>query len=318
MTLLYADPIFEQHKTGLHPETPKRLASILVNAEFQKAALRCTKGVFDPLPADQVTTIHSPEVVERVRRLCEHGGGRLEVDTVCSRESFDIALAAAGAACSAVDAVIGGPQHRAFCLIRPPGHHATRTESMGFCLFNNIALAAEHAKRRHGLTRILIVDWDVHHGNGTQDVFYADPCVFFLSSHRYPFYPGSGKKDETGTGAGLGHTLNVPLPFGISRANFHAAFSSTLAMAADKIRPELVLVSAGFDAHREDPVGSLSLESEDFAEFTRRVLEVAETHAGGRLVSLLEGGYSLRFLPECVTAHLTALLGSTGESGHAH
>lgn len=311
MTLLFTDPLFQRHLTGLHPETPKRLAAILADPVFSRLAADCAKGSFAPLPAEEVAMVHSPQVAERAKKLCAQGGGRLEVDTVCSPESYDVALNAAGAACAAVDAVMKGEENNAFCLIRPPGHHATPTESMGFCLFNNIALAAEHAKRRYGLSRILIVDWDVHHGNGTQDIFWADSSVFFLSTHRFPFYPGSGRKSETGTGPGLGFTLNIPLKHGISKADYHAAFNAAVSDAADKIRPELVLVSAGFDAHKEDPVGSLSLEAEDFAAFTNEVMSVAKTHAKGRLVSLLEGGYSLRFLPECAAAHLGALMQGT-------
>lgn len=309
MTLLYSDPIFEKHETGLHPETAKRLVALREDGSLQKLAAQCVKSVPRAMPEEHLTWMHSAEVVRRAKTLCERGGGQLDVDTVCSKDSFAIACLAAGTACAAVDAVLAGPERTAFCALRPPGHHATPTESMGFCLFNSIALAAEHAKRVHGLSRILIVDWDVHHGNGTQDVFYADPTVFFLSTHRFPFYPGTGRASETGTGPGLGTTRNVPLQYGISRDDFHAAFKSALQDAADRMKPELVLLSAGFDAHREDPVGSLSLEAEDFATFTKDVLEVAKTHAQGRLVSLLEGGYSLRFLPECVAAHLTELLG---------
>jgi acetoin utilization deacetylase AcuC-like enzyme len=181
---------------------------------------------------------------------------------------------------------------------------------MGFCLINNIALAARHAVDAHGLTRILIVDWDVHHGNGTQDIFYEEPRVLFFSIHRYGhgFYPGTGAADETGRGPGLGYTLNAPIRYGTPRPAYHAHFTSALEKAADKIKPELVLVSAGFDAHRRDPIGSLGLETEDFGTLTQRVLEVARTHAGGRLVSCLEGGYDMDALADSVQAHLEALL----------
>jgi acetoin utilization deacetylase AcuC-like enzyme len=180
---------------------------------------------------------------------------------------------------------------------------------MGFCLFNNVALAAETARRQFGLERLLIVDWDVHHGNGTQDIFYADDGVFFLSIHRYPFYPGTGSADETGTGRGLGYTLNIPVRFGTPRQEYHRLFLQGLERAASISRPELVLISAGFDAHREDPIGSLGLEVEDFAELTRWVQEVAEVHAQGRVVSCLEGGYHLDRLAECVEVHLRQLAG---------
>src|SRR5207237_489847 len=204
-------------------------------------------------------------------------------DTIVSPASFDVALAAAGACVAGVDAVIRGPDRTALCLVRPPGHHATPTHSMGFCLFNTIALAADHARTAHGLTRILVVDWDVHHGNGTQDIFFADPGVLFFSIHRYGhgFYPGTGAAEETGTGPGLGYTINMPVHYGTSRGDYHAAFLSALEKAADTIRPEIVLLSAGFDAHRRDPIGSLGLEAEDFIELTRLVRQVAETPAGG-------------------------------------
>jgi acetoin utilization deacetylase AcuC-like enzyme len=257
-----------------------------------------------------VARIHAPAQIARARRLAEHGGGYLEADTVVSPDSFRVALAAAGACVSAVDAVLRGDDRTALCLVRPPGHHATPSYSMGFCLFNNIALAADHARTAHGLGRVLIVDWDVHHGNGTQDIFYENPDVVFYSIHRYGhgFYPGTGAAGETGRGPGLGHVFNVPVRYGTGRKDYHALFKGALEKAADTIKPELVLVSAGFDAHARDPIGSLGLEAEDFQELTRQVLDVARTHAHGRLVSCLEGGYHLEALAESVQAHLEEML----------
>ena len=313
MTLLYTDDIFLRHETGRHPECPARL--VAVTARLARAGLvaRCKLGTILPLTPEEVARTHAPEVVAAARRLCEAGGGMLEADTVCSPASYQVALAAAGAGASAVDAVLDGHDRSALCLVRPPGHHATPTHSMGFCLFNNVALAARRAIER-GLSRVLIVDWDVHHGNGTQDVFYDDPCVAFLSVHRFGhgFYPGTGDADETGTGDGLGATVNVPLRFGIRRVEYHAAFRSALEKTADRCKPELVLVSAGFDADARDPIGSLGLETEDFATLTRAVMDVAETHCAGRLVSCLEGGYDLDALAEAVQAHLETLLGPKG------
>jgi len=234
----------------------------------------------------------------------------LEAETLVCHDSFKVALAAAGACVAAVDDVLKGPEKNSLCLVRPPGHHATPTHSMGFCLFNNIALAAHHARTKHKLTRIMIVDWDVHHGNGTQDIFYESPHVVFFSIHRYGngFYPGTGAKDETGRGKGLGHIINVPMRFGTGRKDYHDQFQKALEKAADKIRPELVLISAGFDAHAKDPIGSLGLDVDDFISLTKQVLEVAKTHAQGRLVSCLEGGYNLEALSECVQAHLEELM----------
>lgn len=310
MTILFTDPIFLRHETGRHIEIPARLRSITKRLETSGLAGRCTAGTYQPLTPASVARVHDPAVVERARAVAEAGGGMLDADTVVSHDSFQVALAAAGACVAGVDAVLTNKDTKALCLVRPPGHHATPTTSMGFCLFNNVALAADHARQAHGLSRILIIDWDVHHGNGTQDIFFADGGVFFFSIHRYGmgFYPGTGAANETGTGAGLGRTLNAPVRFGTSRKDYQALFAHALDKAAATIKPELVLLSAGFDAHVRDPIGSLGLESEDFADMTRLVLDVARVHAGGRLVSCLEGGYHLDALAESVEAHLKELL----------
>jgi acetoin utilization deacetylase AcuC-like enzyme len=310
MTLLYTDPVFLEHDTGDHPERVERLRRVTARLQKTGLASMCKPGTFAPISKDALTRLHSPEVVERARRACARGGGMLDGDTPVCAASFEVACSAAGAGAAAVDAVLAGEAPNALCLVRPPGHHATPTHSMGFCLFNNVALAADHARTAHGLTRLLIVDWDVHHGNGTQDIFYDDPEVAFLSIHRFGhgFYPGTGHANETGTGRGLGFTLNVPLRFGTPRPQYHDGFRRAIERLADHVKPELVLVSAGFDAHRNDPIGSLGLESEDFAILTRCVLDVARSHARGRLVSLLEGGYDLDALAESVQAHLEELL----------
>jgi acetoin utilization deacetylase AcuC-like enzyme len=314
MTLLFTDPLYLNHDTGRHPETAERLRA--VTARLEKAGLteKCARGASRPLTEADVARVHDAELIRRVKEAAEKGGGHLDADTVVSKDSFAVALAAAGACCAAVDAVVKGDAANALCLVRPPGHHATPTRSMGFCLFNNIALAAHRAKTAHGLDRILIVDWDVHHGNGTQDVFYQDPQVTFLSIHRYGmgFYPGTGAADETGAGRGQGHTLNVPVRFGTPRKDYRGAFTRALEKAADLVKPQLVLVSAGFDAHAKDPIGSLGLEVEDFTTLTRQVLEVAKAHAKGRLVSCLEGGYNLDVLAESVQTHLEELLAAKG------
>ncbi len=316
MTVLFSDPLFLAHETGAHPERPQRLTAILDRLAQGGQLPRCSRGTFQPLSPQQVECVHRPEVVARAAAAAAAGGGMLDADTVVSPRSYTVALAAAGACASGVDAVLLGQDRTALCLVRPPGHHATPTHSMGFCLFNNVALAAAHARAAHGLNRLLIVDWDVHHGNGTQDIYYADAAVMFFSIHRYGhgFYPGTGAVDETGTGPGLGYTINAPIRYGTSRAEFRSRYLGELEKAADKVRPELVLVSAGFDAHRRDPIGSLGLESEDFGELTRLVLQVADTHAGGRLVSCLEGGYDLQALAECVAVHLDELLDHAGRA----
>jgi acetoin utilization deacetylase AcuC-like enzyme len=243
-----------------------------------------------------------------VAAITQRGGGHLDSDTVVSRASFDVARLAAGAACDAVDRVLAGESKTAFCLMRPPGHHALAERAMGFCLFNNIAIAACVARQEHQVDRVLIVDWDVHHGNATQDTFYADDRVGFFSIHRWPFYPGTGAADETGAGDGLGTTRNLPIAFGTPRSVYLDQFRSELENFAQRIRPQLVLISAGFDAHAQDPIGSLGLEVEDFAELTRIVRDIASVHADGRVVSMLEGGYNPPILAECVETHLRGLL----------
>jgi len=313
MTLLFTDPLFLEHDTGRHVETADRLRSITARLEKVGLVKKCSAGTYKPLTEEAVAKLHSAKQIQSVKQLAEHGGGRLDPDTVVSAKSFRVALAAAGACSAAVDAVLKRPDTTALCLVRPPGHHATPVRSMGFCLFNNIALAAQHAKATHKLTRILIVDWDVHHGNGTQDIFYEDPEGMFFSIHRYGrgFYPGTGAADETGRGKGAGYTINAPIAYGTSRKDYHAAFDKALEQAADKIKPELVLISAGFDAHARDPIGSLGLATEDFTTLTRKVLAVAKTHAKGRVVSCLEGGYNVDALAESVQTHLEELLAFT-------
>jgi acetoin utilization deacetylase AcuC-like enzyme len=253
--------------------------------------------------------IHETKYVDALCDYAARGGGRIEVDTVVSPRSFDVALRAAGAACDAVEKVVHGPpQSRAACLTRPPGHHALPQAAMGFCLFNNVAIAARTAIREFSLNRLLIIDWDVHHGNGTQDSFWEDEQVAFMSIHRWPFYPGTGDVTETGAGRGLGTTLNLPIAFGFPRKRYLERFQHELEQFAAKIRPELLLVSAGFDSHRLDPVGSLGLEVEDFLALTRVVRSIADDYAEGRLVSVLEGGYNTDVLPLCVAEHLRSML----------
>jgi acetoin utilization deacetylase AcuC-like enzyme len=256
--------------------------------------------------------VHVASYLDQIARFELKGGGPIEPDPWVYPGSNEAALLAAGACIEAVKQVLEGPDHRAVCLVRPPGHHALPHDAMGFCLYGNISVAAADAVQHHRLERVLIVDFDVHHGNGTQEIFYEDPRVGFLSIHRFPFYPGTGASSETGQGAGLGFTRNLPIAYGTSRRDFLGAFDAALAAFAAKIRPELVLVSAGFDAHAEDPVGSLGLEVEDFVSLTKSVLDVAKAHCGGKLISILEGGYNVPILAGCVAAHLETLLDAGG------
>ncbi len=306
--ILYADPCFLRHETGSHPESAERLRAVYAHLESTSLIERFDQGQIRTAAADEISRVHEPEYIRQVERWSAAGGGQVESDTVMSGDSYEIACKAAGSAIDAVEQVVGGKYRRALCLIRPPGHHALREAPMGFCLFNNVAVAARHAVDRLGLSRVLIVDWDVHHGNGTQDAFYEDGKVFFFSSHRSPFYPGTGAAEETGAGQGLGATFNLPLRFGISRQEFRQRFQSMLEQAAARANPELVFISAGFDAHRADPIGSLGLESEDFSDLTRLVVQCADQYCGGKVVSLLEGGYNIRALAESVQAHAEELV----------
>ncbi len=308
MTLLYTDSRFLDHQTGQHPECGARLRAIVGDLTEHHLLERCEQPTWDMARVESLFRVHRPDYVASIEKYASRGGGRIEADTVVSASSYDVARLAAGAVCDAVDRVVAGPDVRAMCLVRPPGHHALEAGPMGFCLFNNVAVAARHALAEHALDRVLIVDWDVHHGNGTQDAFYDDPRVGFLSIHRWPFYPGSGSAEETGRGDGLGTTCNVPIAFGTPVAAFHDAFRLHLERLAAHLRPQLILVSAGYDAHREDPIGSLGLDAVDFGQLTQTVLSVAAESAAGRVVSVLEGGYNPGRLAECVRTHLETML----------
>jgi acetoin utilization deacetylase AcuC-like enzyme len=310
VTLLYMDDIFLLHDTGEHPECAARLESIhrRLHAGGLLSQVICQPTVSANL--EDLTRWHAVEYLERLQATASVGGGRVESDTVMSGQSAIAAWKAAGSLIDAVERVVRGEQSQALCLVRPPGHHAFMDAPMGFCLLSNVAIAAKVAVERLGLSRVLIVDWDVHHGNGTQDAVYEDECITLFSAHRFPFYPGTGRKSETGRAAGLGTVFNLPLKFGISRSDFLTAFESELTKAADRCRPELVIISAGFDAHVEDPIGSLGLETQDFAELTALVQQVADIHADGRVVSSLEGGYHVERLADCVELHLETLLDS--------
>jgi acetoin utilization deacetylase AcuC-like enzyme len=305
---LFTDRRMIDHRTPTpHPERPERLQAIL--REIQRAGYQNTCPMLPVREAtiDELGRVHEPGYLAEVFRIDAEGGGMLDLDTWLLPGSVLAARLAAGAAIEAVSYVMAEPGRRALCLVRPPGHHARPSSGMGFCIYGSVAVATADALARFELGRVLIVDFDVHHGNGTQEVFYESSRIGFLSIHRYPFYPGTGARDETGSGAGLGSIANIPLPYGTPRAEYHAAFRAGLEKLADRIRPELILISAGFDAHAEDPVGDLGLEVEDFEILTKEIASIAETHSGGRIVSVLEGGYNVPILAGCVVAHLDAL-----------
>lgn len=258
---------------------------------------------------ERIHRVHPVRYVDEIKEFANTGGGYIEQDTVVSEKSYDVAMMAAGAICDAVERIDRNEDKTAFCLVRPPGHHAMADQAMGFCLFNNVAIGARVATQELGYERALIIDWDVHHGNGTQAIFWEDPKVAYFSMHRDPFYPFTGSATETGAGAGLGTTKNVPIKFGIPRHEQLLLFEHELKTFADQFKPQLVFISAGFDAHKNDPIGSLGLRSEDFATTTRIVTDLAETHAGGKIISALEGGYNPIALAECIEHHL-AILGT--------
>jgi acetoin utilization deacetylase AcuC-like enzyme len=305
-------PQYLEHDMGAgHPESPERLRAIV--ARLQES------GVFDrlvhiqPLPAadEWITYIHAASYLQTLkRRAPTHGRVSLDPDTSMSPGSLSAAYLAAGGLLTAADAIVSGSIDHAFCAVRPPGHHAEHDRAMGFCLFNNVAIAARYLQRKHGIARVLIVDWDVHHGNGTQHAFYDDPSVLFFSTHQYPHYPGTGRPSEEGEGAGKGTTINVPMTAGEGDDVYRRLFEKVLIPAADNFKPDFVVLSAGFDAHRNDPLASMGLTEDGYAELTRLVVQIAQRHCNGRVLSSLEGGYHLASLSASVERHLMALLES--------
>jgi len=306
--LIY-DPIYLQHDTGAHPENARRLESILTSiAEDEAVSKRLMRITPQPAGNDDIARCHREELIYHIESLCGSGEKYVDRDTRISPRSFEVARLAAGAAVSAVDAAMAEDGGRAFGLIRPPGHHATITTAMGFCLFNNAAIAARYAQAKYGMERVLIIDWDVHHGNGTQDIFWNDPSVFYFSTHQYPYYPGTGSASERGGGKGEGFTLNVPLAAGSSARDHRQAFTDALHQIERRFPPDLIIISAGFDSRRGDPLGDLMLEDSDFSEMTKEALRIAEKHGAGRLIGFLEGGYNLDLLGGSVKSHIAALL----------
>lgn len=310
-TAIVHSPVYALHDTGAHPETARRLAS--VEAAFERRGTLAGVVLVPPSPASEeaLERVHLARHVQRVAHACQGGEPALDPDTRICSASWEAALMAAGGACVAVDAVLEGRADNAFVLCRPPGHHATLGRAMGFCLFNNVAVAARHAQVRHGVERVAIIDWDVHHGNGTQDIFYHDPSVFFLSLHQERHYPFSGAYQETGAGPGQGFTLNRPLRARTPAREYIQVFRAALEQLRSQFRPDLVLISAGFDAHLHDPLGELRLEDDDYAALTECLLELAAKDCQGRLVSLLEGGYNLQTLGDTVATHVETLKGHT-------
>ena len=306
--IVYSDTYLE-HETGGHPESPRRLTAIMDGLE--------TRGILDdlvrmdPAPArpEEIELVHSPSYIKWVEEMVNRGARFLDGgDTVVSTGSYEAALLAAGGVVAAVDAVMAGKVSNCFCAVRPPGHHALYDRAMGFCLFNNVAIGARYVQKKYGVERVLVVDWDVHHGNGTQDTFYRNPSVFYFSTHQYPHYPGSGSAGETGAGEGEGFTLNIPMNSGAGDEEYLRVFNEILVPAMDKFQPEFVFISAGFDGHMSDPLSSINLTGEGFGRLTAVVKGIADKYASGRLISVLEGGYDLDGLSDSVAEHIQGLL----------
>ncbi|MDR7434949.1 MAG: histone deacetylase [Armatimonadota bacterium] len=303
---------YDQHITPPgHPERPQRLQAI-------REALR-ERGAFDKFPVvapqpvewDLLAQVHRPEYIRLIEQAARRGGGMLDPDTAVSPKSYEIALLAAGGAVEAVRQVMEGRVQCAMALVRPPGHHALPERAMGFCLFNNVAVAATFARERYGVERIFLIDWDVHHGNGTQEIFYQDRSVLYLSTHQENWYPGTGSMEEVGAGDGEGFTVNIPLPEGTGDEGYRHVFEEVILPLGDAFKPQLVLISAGYDSHYRDPLGRMLVTAEGFRSFAAWAREIADRWAGGRVVALLEGGYDLDGLVSSVLATIEAFSGES-------
>lgn len=314
-TAVVYSPDCRDHDTGAtHPEQSSRLEWIV--AELDRQGLSDEVTWIDPQPVETrwIDTIHSPEYRSFIEEACLSGRSAADFgETLLSHESYHIARLAAGSAVAAVDAVFSGGFVNAFSLARPPGHHARPGEAMGFCLFNNVAIAARYAQLRHSIERIAIIDWDVHHGNGTQESFYQDGSVFFVSFHQDPLYPYSGRENETGTGLGTGRNLNFPMTAHSMYSNYEYMWKHRALPELSRFHPELILISAGFDAHKRDPLAQMNLDEEDFGRFTDAICALANEYCEGRVVSVLEGGYDPEGLARSAAAHLRRLIAASAQ-----
>jgi acetoin utilization deacetylase AcuC-like enzyme len=306
MLLVATDPRYAEHDPGRgHPERPARLGA--VHAGLASACIDDAIVALEPRVATraEVERVHHPAYLEQLEKFCARGGGPLDPDTAVSGASFDAALLAAGSGLAAIDALERGRADAAFCAIRPPGHHAVPGRAMGFCLVNNVAVSAAQLRDRG--QRVLVVDWDAHHGNGTQEIFWTDPDVVYVSMHEWPLYPGTGRLDDMGTGAGEGATVNFPFPAGTTGDVYLAAIDDVVAPLAERVRPDWLLISAGYDAHRADPLTGLGLTAGDYADMTARLMALVPP---GRTVAFLEGGYDLDALRDSVAATVSTMVGA--------
>jgi acetoin utilization deacetylase AcuC-like enzyme len=303
------DPVFLEHDMGAHPENANRMTATMALLEESGLLAKLTRIATRAAVPDELALVHAPQYVEAVRRAGEQGGGWVDPDTLITPRTYDVAAHVVGGTLNAVDAVMRGDVASSYCLVRPPGHHATPVQAMGFCLFNHVAIAAAHARAEHGLERVAIVDFDVHHGNGTQDAFWDDGGVLYVSTHEYPFYPGTGAATETGAGDGTGTTINIPMPHGSGDAEHLRAFEDVVAPALRRFQPQLILVSAGFDAHHADEIAMQQLSVDGYGALTSIVRRAADELCGGRMVMAQEGGYHLTALPWCVRRSIELLRG---------
>ena len=306
------DDNFLLHNPGYgHPECPERLQKSMAYLK-QQAWFNSLKHL--PVTKPELTwlsEIHSDDYIKRVNLACSQNLPYLDtMDVGICRDSFHVALLAVGAALSLADQVALKRIKNGFGMIRPPGHHAETDMALGFCLFNNVAILARYLRKKYGINKVLILDWDVHHGNGTQHSFEEDPSVLYISTHQYPFYPGTGAYSETGTGKGKGATLNCPMPVGSSDKDYESVFVEKIIPKMELFKPEFIIISAGFDAHRDDQIAGINLSTEFFGWMTDRIMEIADKHSDGRIISLLEGGYNLDVLPLCIELHLLHLSGA--------
>ncbi len=303
------DPIFLEHDTGTHPENGSRMTAAMSLLEDCGLLAKLERIAVRAATAEELALVHDPRYVAGVRRLADEGGGWVDPDTLITPRSYDVAAHVVGGTLNALDAVMRGDVRSAYCLVRPPGHHATPMQAMGFCLFNHVAIAAAYAMARHGLERVAIVDYDVHHGNGTQDAFYADPRVLYASTHEYPFYPGTGAAEEAGSGEGRGYTINIPMPHGSGDDEHRRAFEEVVAPALRRFRPQLIVVSAGYDAHFADEIAMQELSVDGYGALASIVKAAAEELCEGRVLVAQEGGYHLTALPWCVRRTIEVLRG---------
>ena len=309
-----SDPFFLKHETEPHPENPGRLTAIqnrLESSEFYNNLIPIQPR---KATAEEIGMVHDSGYVASVKQSCADEVRNLDADTVISSNSYDAALLSAGAGMKAIDQLIDGNIHNAFCAVRPPGHHAEQDHAMGFCLFNNVGIAARYAQKTKGLNKIFIFDWDVHHGNGSQHSFYSDPSIYYSSTHQYPFYPGTGAKEETGTGDGLGTTLNLPMDAYSDDDDYLSAVENKLIPEIQHYKPDLIIISAGFDAHQNDPLAQIQLTTDCFGKMTELLMGIARDVCDGRLLSMLEGGYDYDALSDSVRLHMQTLLTFAPES----